>query len=270
MLEQVSGASGSSLPEWQMTHPLPENREAAIRDEIAATGVSREGTVNRDPYIRRLDGLVYGEDPRQGYFEGQRFLHPDMAFELTFPTGWSTVNQRTIVGAVSPSEDAVVVLGVQEAGDEPAAALRAFLAGDGISGGSISQSNSGNVSMARADFQATSDDGSVSGTAAFARLGDVTYRMLGYASPAQWASYRGSVDATIRSFDEVSDPQVLGVQPLRLRIVQLSSASSLTSWVRTNPQPLELEALGAINRVAPNAVISAGALVKTVVGTPIG
>jgi predicted Zn-dependent protease len=253
-----------------MTHPLPENREAAIREEIAATGVSREGTVHRDEYLDMIDGLVWGPNPREGYFEGQRFLHPELAFELTFPTGWSTVNQRSAVGAVSPAEDGMVVMTVEAEADDPSVALRAFLSQEGISGGSPTQSSSGDIAVARAPFQAATEGGSVSGEIAFLRYGDTTFRILGYAAPAQWSGYRSAVGATISSFAGVTDPRVLGVEPMRLRIVRLPQASSLTRYVGENPQPVDVEVLARLNRVAPGEVVSAGTRIKLVEGTPVG
>ena len=95
MLAQAGGGGEGRLPEWQLTHPYPENREAQMRDIIAESGMSRTGQVNRDRYLDRLEGMVFGRNPRQGYFVGTRFLHPEMAFELTYPTGWSTVNQTS-------------------------------------------------------------------------------------------------------------------------------------------------------------------------------
>ena len=66
--------------------------------------------INRDPFVRRIDGVVFGDDPRQGFFEGQRFNHPDLAFRIDFPTGWKTQNQPSAVVAVSPAQDAMVAL----------------------------------------------------------------------------------------------------------------------------------------------------------------
>lgn len=270
MLAQAGGGGGGRLPEWQLTHPYPENREADMRRIIAETGVSRDGTVNRDQYMDAIDGIVYGENPRDGYFEDSRFLHPELAFELTFPTGWSTINQRTVVAAVSPAEDAVVMLGVVDDAGAPDAEVRDFLRGEGISGGPISEAQSGRVTTARAEFQATTAEGSLSGAVAFVSYGDLTYRMVGYSSPADWRTYASQVDRAISSFAEVTDRAVLDVQPLRLRIARLDAAMSLTSYIRSAPQPIELEELARLNRVAPGAVLSTGTPIKLVEGRPVG
>jgi predicted Zn-dependent protease len=269
MLAAVGGGGSGRLPEWQMTHPYPENREADMREEIAATGASRQGTINRDAYLDMIDGMVVGMNPRDGYFEDQRFLHPELAFEMTFPTGWATVNQKTLVGAQPPSEDAVVLLTVAQDVTDPADALAAFMGAEGISGGPGSSSTRGGITMHRSGFQAATEQGTVSGEVAFAQHGSLIYRILGYASPEAWAGHRDVVATAISSFGAVDDPEVLNVEPLRLRIVTLTEATSLGRWVQENPQPLEIDVLTRYNRVDAAEVLSAGTRIKTAVGTPI-
>ncbi|MDX1647783.1 MAG: M48 family metallopeptidase, partial [Longimicrobiales bacterium] len=127
MLASVSGsAEGGRVPEWQLTHPYPENREQEIRDEIAATGVELDGRVARDTYLDMLDGMVFGSNPRNGYFEGSRFLHPELAFEITFPSEWQTINQNQMVAAVAPQENGVVILELAADASSASAAMSEF------------------------------------------------------------------------------------------------------------------------------------------------
>jgi predicted Zn-dependent protease len=241
-----------------------------MRRLIAETGVSRTGTVNRDPFLDRIDGIVYGVNPRQGYFEGTRFLHPDLAFEITFPAGWTTINQTSVVAAIAPAEDAIVLLAVVDGGAAPDAELRDFLRADGITGGTIAQETRGAVSVARTTFEATTEDGMLRGEVAYIRYAETTYRVLGYSNQAGWSQYASSVRATITSFAEVTDRSVLGVQPLTLRVVRVGEPMSLNTFIQRTPQPISVEELARLNRVTPASVLPAGTRVKTVIGTPVG
>jgi predicted Zn-dependent protease len=269
MLANVGGGGEGRIPEWQLTHPYPENREANIRQEIANQQIPAGGRVGRDAYLDRIDGLVYGEDPRQGFFRDARFLHPDLAFELTFPAGWSTVNQRTLVAAVAPGETAVVVLEVVPESQAPVVELRDFLRQEGITAGAIREEAAVGVELARATFDATTTDAALSGEVAFARRGDVVYRILGYANRTNWRSHSAAVASTISSFRRLDDPAALAVQPWRIDIVTLPSAMSLTSYLQRNPGPVELDVLARLNRVDAGAVLSAGTRIKRVVGDPL-
>ncbi len=268
MLATVSGsAEGARAPEWQLTHPYPENREDQIRNEIVTTGVSREGTVGRDRYLDMIDGLVWGPNPRNGYFEGSRFFHPDLAFELTFPAGWQTVNQTQMVAAISPQENAVVMLALVPDATSADAAMDDFLAAEGIRGGNVSSGTaSGGVSLVRANFDVTTDNGQLRGEVAFLDYGGNVYRILGYASSADWSQWATSVRSTIGSFGAVTDPRVLNVQPQRLDIVTINQPMSLNSYIQQNPQPVDAEVLARLNRTQPGGVLSAGTRLKVVVG----
>ncbi|HUF76890.1 MAG TPA: M48 family metalloprotease, partial [Longimicrobiales bacterium] len=269
MLAQAGGGAEGRIPEWQLTHPYPENREQHIREEIVAQGIASGGRVGRDEYLDQIDGLVYGEDPRQGFFRETRFLHPDLAFELTFPPGWQTVNQRTLVAGVAPDERAVMVLEVVPEAGAPEAELRDFLAQQGISGGPVRDEAAVGVELARATFTATTQDGSLAGEVAFARRGDVVYRILGYASRADWRTYSGAVANAISSFAELTDPAALAVQPWRIDVVTLPSATSLSTYLSTNPGPVDVEVLARLNRVDAAEVLSAGTRIKRVEGTAL-
>src|SRR4029077_3299620 len=103
MLTRVSQAEGGGrVPEWLPPHTDPTNRRGRIEQEIAALPQNFSGVaVNREAYLRRLDGLVYGNNPREGYFKDTEFFHPDLRFRITFPAGWTTNNGKQTVVAVS-------------------------------------------------------------------------------------------------------------------------------------------------------------------------
>jgi len=271
MLAEAGGGSGEGrIPEWQLTHPYPENRAENIRARIAESGLPAGGIIGRDVYLNRLEGMVFGEDPRQGYFKGARFVHPELALDLTFPSGWRTVNQRTIVGAVSPGQDAIVTLEIADDVTSPADGVRRFLAQDGVSGGTVREDTNAGVQRARAEFEANTEGGTVRGEVAFIRHRDLTYRMLGYATSAQaWSGHAQGVQAAISSFRPLTDSAILAAQPWRIRIRVLGSSTSLQSYLAQNPSPVSIDALARLNRVSPQEVISSGTRIKWVVGAPL-
>src|SRR6267154_1262989 len=74
-------AGGGKLPQWLETHPDPENRLSATEQRLKEIKHDFAGAkVGREEYLQLVDGLVYGEDPRQGFFKGQLFVHPELKF----------------------------------------------------------------------------------------------------------------------------------------------------------------------------------------------
>jgi predicted Zn-dependent protease len=270
MLADAGGGAEGRLPEWQLTHPYPENRADNMRARIAEAGLPSGGTIAREAFLDRLDGSVYGENPRQGYFKDARFVHPDLAIDLTFPAGWTMVNQRSLVAAIEPSEEAVITLEVAQDVTDPVAGLRAFLGQDGVDGGVVRDETTNGVRRVWSEFRATTSGGTVMGEIAFLRHGDLTYRMLGYAGSAtSWPRHSGAVRSAMVSFRPLTDAAILAVQPWTIDIRTLSGATSLATYAAANPSPVPVEDLARLNRVTPQEVLSGGDRIKWVVGAPL-
>lgn len=88
-LEARLKGSTARVPEWASTHPDPASR---VRDAQVLAGNAAAGTTNRDVFLSRIDGLVYGDDPHQGTIEGTRFTHPDLKLTFQVPAGFYMVN----------------------------------------------------------------------------------------------------------------------------------------------------------------------------------
>ncbi len=90
---QVQGrADQRSLPSWARTHPVNEERVRRARALGSQLQPGGAGIVGREELLRRVDGLVYGDDPTQGVIEGREFLHPDLRLAFTAPQGYAIQN----------------------------------------------------------------------------------------------------------------------------------------------------------------------------------
>ena len=109
MLQQQSNLSGGgSLPQWQSTHPDPGNRINATEQRLATSQANfATMKVGEAEFLQMIDGMVYGENPRQGFFRGSLFLHPNLKFRFQFPNGWQTQNTNAAVMAISSAQDAL-------------------------------------------------------------------------------------------------------------------------------------------------------------------
>jgi predicted Zn-dependent protease len=269
-LALVSGDPGDRLPEWQLTHPYPENREASIQAMVRESGQDfSDYTIDRNVYLRKIDGLVYGPNPREGFFRDDRFHHPDLAFRMDFPPGWKGVNQKTAVGAISPQEDAILVLSMVPEGQTPRQALAAFLGQEGIEGGPGRDTQIHGLPAARAAFTARTEGGSVNGEAAYVAHGGHVYQILGYGDPASWNQRGPGIRASLESFQQETDAAVLAVKPARLDIVELPRSMTLQEFHHQYASTVPMEELGRINRASPETRLTAGSLAKRVVGGEI-
>ncbi|MGE0552287.1 MAG: M48 family metalloprotease [Gemmatimonadales bacterium] len=268
MLQRVSaaGGGGGRLPQWLSTHPDPENRIAKTDQRLATVTVDLSAKrLNASGFLQQLDGVVFGENPRQGFFEGSRFNHPDLAFRLDFPDGWQTQNQPSAVVGVSQAQDALVALSIPTQ-DAPDAALAAFLGQQGIQGRVVSRSAINGFPAATGDFTATSQDGqTLSGRVAFISHGSNTYQILGYTPTAKLGSYRSQFDQTIGSFARLTDQAALAKQPVRVRLVRISRAMTVEDFHRQYPSAIPVEQVALINaKESVTDSFAAGSYVKRV------
>ncbi len=269
MLSGLSAQSGSGrLPQWMSTHPDPENRRAWATKAVAdlQADLSRL-SVNRQQYLRRLDGLVFGENPREGFFQDATFRHPDMAFRLDFPRGWKSSNGKQAVGAVSPNQDAIVVLTLASAPSARQAAEK-FFSQEGVEPLETSRRQIGGFPAVVASFRARTEQEVLRGLAGWIEYQERVYQILGYTKDASWNQYGSVFAASIGSFGRESDPAVLNVKPRRLTIVELNRSSTFEDLLRDYPSTVDPQTVAFINSLQPSASLAAGDQFKRVVGGP--
>jgi len=263
-VENLSG--GGKVPTWAATHPDPGDRVKAAQQRAAAVPADslQRALVNRDAYLRQIDGVVFGVNPRQGYFEGTRFLHPDLRFRIDFPSGWQTQNQADAVLAVSPQNDAALQLSLGGT-ESPDALLQKFGQQQGLQMGSSQRLNVNGNSAATAEFQAQDQQGTaLAGRVMYLSYGGTTYQLLGYSTSARYGGYASAIARSMQSFQQLSDPAALNKQPVHLALVRLPRSMTIEEFYRQYPSPVRLEIIAAINGVEPGATLPAGFTAKRV------
>jgi predicted Zn-dependent protease len=267
-LDRVSQASGGGkLPEWLETHPDPGTRiqNTQARLDTLHKDLSR-AVVNRDSYLQHVQNMTYGEDPRQGFFEGSNFYHPDLRFQLTFPEGWKTQNGADAVVAMSPQQDAIIQLGL--AGKTaPQQAVQQFLSQQGVQAGNTSSTSINGLPAASGYFQAQSDQGAVQGLVTFVSYNGNTYGLLGYTPSGKLSQYDGVFRQTMSSFGQLQNQAALSVKPARVELVKLPREMTLEQFNAQYPSSIPITELAIINEIAsPTTPIPAGQTVKRVTG----
>src|SRR5262249_9713123 len=174
MLDGVTQLSGGQrLPEWESTHPDPGNRVKATEDRLAKAGVVdwTNYKVGRDAYLKLIDGMAYGENPRNGFFQSGLFMHPDLKFQIQFPSGRATQNTADAVMAGSPQKDALIELRAVKGGSAQAA--KDFASQQGVTVGKSVNGQVHGLPATEEEFavQQTQDQGALQGIVAFIDYG---------------------------------------------------------------------------------------------------
>ncbi len=267
-LARVSQQQGAGrVPGWLATHPSEESRISAIEQKIRALNIDlSRGTVGREPFLAALEGLAFGENPREGYFLGERFIQPDLGFEIQFPAGWKMQNQKQQVAAMSPKQDAIVALSLAAEGS-PQDAARKFFSQQGIvQGQSLARGMDGLPSVAHLFEAQRNQGGNLNGVAGFVEHGGKVFQLLAYTGQDVWRANSEVLADSVASFRRVRDRRLLDVQPKRIALVAIPNEMTIEEFARRYPSTVDVATLAIMNQVEAGQVIPAGTRLKRVIG----
>src|SRR5205814_9961795 len=85
-----------------------EERASGVAAKAAAGHTNMN--IRQRGYLEHVRNLVYGDNPRYGWFEGSRFYHPVLGLEMSFPPGWKTQHSHAALSAMSADEHGMMQL----------------------------------------------------------------------------------------------------------------------------------------------------------------
>jgi predicted Zn-dependent protease len=270
LARQTEASGGARAPEWASTHPAPENREGRIKEKIEKLPpAQREGRVDREVFLAKVDGIVFGADPRAGYFDQANvFHHPDLAFRLKFPKGWKTANQPTAVVGVSPDQDAMLRLTLAKEATA-AEAADVFFSQQGIQAGRQSTVAVNGMNAVSAGFGASTQQGGVQGRVAFVELGEHVFQIVGFAPQQSFQANSKLLAESVASFARETDRKFLDVKAWRVQVVKPERSLTIEEFAKAYPGPVSAEELAIMNQIDPGQSYQAGVPVKRVIGTKL-
>ncbi len=217
------------LPSWFSTHPNPENRVGDIRKQalVWQKKVNRSDLkINRDEYMRKIDGLVYGEDPRQGFVEKGVFYHPGLKFQFPAPTGWKVNNLPTQVQIIAGKGEAVILFTLDE-GSSPLAAAQKFISKNKAVAVYQNDLKVNTFRAYKVVSKITTDQGVIQVMSYFIMKDNQIFTFHGLTSQQDYEKYSRSFENTMNGFNLLNDRSKLDVKPDRIRIKRTVKAGML-------------------------------------------
>lgn len=256
------------MPGFFDTHPSTPKRasEAAQRADAIAWTAQPAIAGGRNVFLRRLDGILVGENPAEGVFEGQRFMHPDLDLTLVFPDGWRTVNTRRAVGALSETGDLQIVLQHQGPGNDPREASAAFFQ---------EATEQMRIEVARLDAVEINGRRAVRGQAvAHGRRGSLNldlswiahggsvYLISGLVETAYTDEHGALFGRVVHSFRPLEPRERERIRETRLRVRAARADEGLESLGRRTQNVWDVEQTAMANALSRGVVLTEGQLVK--------
>ena len=267
-LSRLDALSVRGVPNWLSTHPDPGSRVVKAAP-VAASQADGARDRNRDEFLRRIDGLAFGDDPSEGVVQAHRFLHPDLRIAVDFPEGWDVQNSSEQVMAQLEGEKVLMLM--RAASEARGVALdegaRTHMRGLGftLEHGALDAvgGREAFVGLYRGKVRQV---GAVRIRAAHVRAGRQVYMVAGVAPEADFARVDPDFEAAVRSFRELSGAEASRIRPNR---VALYTAKPGDTWQgiaqRAGRGLVPATRLALMNGHAVNTQPAAGTRLKIVV-----
>jgi predicted Zn-dependent protease len=243
------------------SHPAAlDRREMAVvvARQFGAPGI---GDHSEDGYLQAVDGLVFGDDPSEGFVRGREFLHPRLAIAFRVPPSFRLENTKEAVLAAAGENTAMRFDGVTvEEGQTPAEYLAAGWI-NGLIEDSIRETTVNGLPAATADAAA----GDWVFQIGAVRIGPSMYRLI-YADRGNAATIKQALKDTLDTFRRLTPTEVARLRPLRIDIVAArgnDTVGLLASRMSGIERKLELFQL--LNGLSPEDALVPGQAVKLVV-----
>ncbi|KAA9015892.1 M48 family metalloprotease [Sphingobium limneticum] len=261
---QVTG-NARSTPAWASTHPDPGarvERAAKAAEATRATSTVR----NRDAFLNAVDGVLYGDDPKQGVIDGNRFRHPDLRLSFTIPSGFGMENGANAV-SITGSGGQAQFSAAPYSGNLDAYINSVFAKlGDGKGGvpaGEISRTTINGLPVAYRTVRASTQSSQVDATVfAYDFGGGKAYHFLLLTQAGQGI---GPFSAMLQSVQRLSAQEAAAIKPRRVDVVTVKAGDTVQSLAkRMAYTDYQLDRFLTINALEENSALRAGQRVKIV------
>jgi predicted Zn-dependent protease len=248
-------------PDFLSSHPsTPERIKNAQAN--ARTVAQAQGERDKPSYLGGIDGMIYGEDPSEGFVRGRRFLHPRLGFTFVAPEEFTLDNT------------AQAVLGVREGGGQ---ALRMDVVRVPAEQTLRDYLNSGWIeNIDPKSVEETTINGLPAATATAkgdqwvfrlyaVRFGSDVYRFI-FATKRMSADIDRSFREAVGTFRRMTLAESQAAKPLHIKVVSVEPGDTVERLAsRMGTPDRNVERFRALNGLGPNERVNPGDQVKLVV-----
>jgi predicted Zn-dependent protease len=267
-LDRLQGQSGGEeVPDFLSTHPNPADREekvAKLADEWKRKVKSSSLKVNRNSYLKMIDGIVYGEDPKQGFIEQNVFYHPVLKFQFDIPQQWAVQNTPQQVQMAAQDNKALMILTLAPGGSLEAAAEGILKNYQLTLVDSRKGSMNGQSIIAMIADQA-SEEQSLRTLIYVIQNGKNNYAMIGVTLLPLFDNYVSTFKNSMESFRTLTDPGKINKQPERIRIKSVQQNGTLAQALKQyGTSDKRMEEVSILNGMSVTDKVDKGMLIKII------
>jgi predicted Zn-dependent protease len=254
-----------STPGWLRSHPRTADRLTRATEAAAAdTPGAREQ--DKERFLAAIDGLVYGDDPAQGFVRGRTFEHPDLGFRFTAPPGFTLRNTpQAVVGGDRQGRVMNFDMG-QGTSSDPATYLQREWAKE-TRVGDLQSFRAGSLSAAAGTAQVQINKAPAEALlVALEGEGQQFYRFVFANTKGLTRDDIADFESSAKSFQRLAKDEASAIQPLRIRIHTVRSGDTQESVARQmEVDQLSLDTFRVLNGLQAEQKLELGQALKVIV-----
>jgi len=259
---RTSGKDANAIPTWASTHPNSADRVRRAASLAQATGRPETTPPQDTAFLRMLDGLPYGDDPKEGVVDGQCFRHPGLKLKFTAPTGYAIANGSDAVTIAGQGGQAEMRLG-QGSDLGQAIAQRFGQLGTGTPSGQVQNGTANGIPYAYVTTRAAANNRAVDATVVAYRFPAATYTFT-LVTPA--GSGIGPFQPLLASVAPLSTAEANAIRGKKISIVTVRQGDTIDSLSARMAFPdYKRERFVTLNGLDSEQALVPGRLVKLVV-----
>lgn len=255
----------SAVPAWASTHPDPASRVQRALTNARATGATAT-LRNADVFLTNIDGMPYGDDPKEGIVDGNYFRHSAFRLQFAMPQGFAMENSTQAV-TVSGSQGQAQFSGTSYGGDLPAYVVGVFrkLAGEGnFTTPQVQRTTVNGLPAAYATTRARGSNGSALDVTVFAYqfAPSTAYHFV---VMTQAGAGIGPFASMVQSMARMSDADAAKIRARRVRLVTVKVGDTVASLAgRMAYTDYPVERFRVLNALSGTATVRPGQRVKII------
>ncbi|WP_029031521.1 M48 family metalloprotease [Salinarimonas rosea] len=256
------GMQGGGPPSRLATHPSTPERIAEARNAARRIGAPGLGAGDRDAYLAAIDGIAFGEDPRDGIVRGPRYLNARLGIGFTAPDGFTLDNaSRAVLGTSADGERRLMFDAVEPAAGQGLADVVRATWTDSVVTGAVEEREVNGLPAAVASSRG---DEWLFRVAAV-RAGGAVYRLIFAYRPAD-AGAEAAFQRTLGTVRRIGEAEIAALTRLRVRVVTAGAGDTLETLAARMQVERPVETFRALNGLFEHTRIEPGRTYKIVAG----
>ncbi|CAN5162140.1 M48 family metalloprotease [soil metagenome] len=270
---QGEGSAAGELPEFLSTHPNPGDRNVTVTQLATQWKAKLNLTnpmVNRNSYLQRIEGIVYGEDPRQGFLENNVFYHPELKFQFPVPQGWNYQNTPQRV-QMAPKDGKALMMLMTAPGTDLQQAASNVLQQNNLQAIQTKQTTVNGfpaiamIADSKPDPQQQQQQAPLRTLSYLIQYNNLIYLMLGVSGLNDFNTYAPYFTNSMEGFRILTDQSKINKQPDRIRIKTLTKTITLEQALRNyGTTAARLNELAILNGMKLTDQVPAGTMIKVI------